>query len=205
LLLVASAALAQPGAGTHYEVDLSQSDIHWLVYKAGTFSKLGHNHVVSVGQLDGDVYVAPDLADSKLELSIPVEQLVVDDPMLRAREGDEFASVPSAKDIEGTRHNMLSDKVLDSEHHKLLEITGTGPVGPPGKQELHLSVSLLGRTVDLVVPTEVTLEGDRLEASGEFKLTHEQLGMQPFSVMLGALQVANEMSFSYHVVARRAE
>jgi hypothetical protein len=205
LLLAASAALAQSSVGTHYKVDLDQSDIHWLVYKAGTFARLGHNHVISVGQIDGDVYVAPDLASSKLELTIPVEQLVVDDPALRAREGEEFSSVPSAKDIEGTRHNMLSEKVLDAEHYKMLEIIGTGPIGPPGKQELHLNVSLLGRTVDLVVPTEVKLEGDRLEASGEFQLTHEQLGMMPFSVMLGALQVANEMSFAYHVVAHRSE
>jgi hypothetical protein len=205
LFLIASVALAQPSAGTHYKVDLNQSDIHWLVYKAGTLSRVGHNHVISVGQLAGDVYVAPTLADSKLELTIPVEQLVVDDPKLRAREGEDFSSVPSEKDIEGTRHNMLSEKVLDAEHHKTLEIMGTGPVGPQGRQELHLSVSLLGRTVDLVVPTEVKLEDDRLEASGKFQLTHEQLGMMPFSVFLGALQVANEMSFSYRVVAHRAE
>jgi hypothetical protein len=205
LFLIASVALAQPSAGTHYKVDLNQSDIHWLVYKAGTLSRVGHNHVISVGQLAGDVYVAPTLADSKLELTIPVEQLVVDDPKLRAREGEDFSSVPSEKDIEGTRHNMLSEKVLDAEHHKTLEIMGTGPVGPQGRQELHLSVSLLGRTVDLVVPTEVKLEDDRLEASGKFQLTHEQLGMMPFSVLLGALQVANEMTFAYHVVAHRAE
>ncbi|HEU4616613.1 MAG TPA: YceI family protein [Gammaproteobacteria bacterium] len=205
LLLIGSAALAQPAGGAHYQIDLSRSDIHWLVYKAGTLSRLGHNHVISVGELSGDVYVAPNLADSRLEITIPVEKLVVDDPALRAKEGEDFSSVPSAKDIEGTKHNMLSPKVLDAENYETIKIAGTGPVGAPGSQELHLTIDILGRSVQVTVPTEVHVEGDTVEAAGKFKLTHEALGMTPFSVALGALQVANEMSFSYRVVAHRAE
>jgi len=61
----------------------------------------------------------------------------------------------------------------------------------------------VGRTVELKVPTEVTLRGDVLRAQGEFELNHADLGMQPFSVMMGALQVGEKLSFSYDVVARR--
>jgi hypothetical protein len=55
--------------------------------------------------------------------------------------------------------------------------------------------------VDLVVPTKVTIDGNSLSASGEFDLTHAALGMMPFSVMLGALQVADGMKFVYNVHA----
>jgi hypothetical protein len=99
---------------------------------------------------------------------------------------------------------MLSERVLDGEKHPHIRITGTGPGAAAGKQELAVQVQLLGRTVDLKVPTQVSLEGDVLRATGEFELNHADLGMQPFSVMMGALQVGEKLSFSYDVTARRA-
>ena len=39
------------------------------------------------------------------------------------------------------------------------------------------------------MPTDVTIENGELHATGEFELNHADLGMQPFSVMMGALQV----------------
>lgn len=205
MLLIGSAALAQPRAGERYEIDLAQSDIHWLVYKAGAFARAGHNHVVSVGELTGDVYVAPVLSESSFEIEIPVASLVVDDPALRAQEGEEFSSVPSPDDIEGTRRNMLGEKVLDAAKYHTLRIEGVGPVGAPGEQELHLTIGLLGRSIEQTVPTDVRLEGDTLYASGQFTMTHEALGMKPFSVFLGALQVADPMDFAYSVTAHRVE
>ena len=73
-----------------------------------------------------------------------------------------------------------------------------------GEQELAVKVEILGRTVDLKVPTEVTIEGEVLRARGEFELNHADLGMKPFSVMAGALQVGEKLSFTYDVTARRA-
>jgi polyisoprenoid-binding protein YceI len=198
-LLTGLAAGAQESR--EYTVDPSASDIHWLVYKAGTLSKLGHNHVISVAELTGRVTVANDLAASKFELSFPVASLVVDDPRLRANLGEDFASVPTAEDKAGTQRNMLTDKVLDGEKFGTISVRGTGPSGAGGSQTLSVSVELLGRTVALTVPTKVVVNGDTLTASGEFELTHEALGMKPFSVMLGALQVADNMKFIYQVRA----
>ena len=45
------------------------------------------------------------------------------------------------------------------------------------------------------------VNGDKLTATGEFELTHAELGMKPFSVMLGALQVADKMKFAYRIEA----
>ncbi len=205
LLLFAHAVAAQSVAGNHFKIDLEKSDIHWLVYKAGALARLGHNHVVAVGKLSkGDVYVAPVLSDSRFEMEIPVADLVIDNPAMRAKQGEGFEKQPSPDDIEGTRKNMLT-KVLFAEMYPTLKITGTGPVGPQGAQQMHMTVEILGKPVELTVPTEVKIDGDTLEASGTFKLTHEQLGMKPFSIMMGALQVADQMDFSYHVTAHRAE
>ena len=207
LVLAGTCAGAQqpPEDAALYEIDVERSDLHWLVYRAGALSRFGHDHVISVGEMTGTVLLHPDLEHSRFELEIPVEGLVVDDPQLRALEGEEFASEPSAEDIAGTRRNMLSEAVLDAERHPVLRITGTGPVVKGGSESLEVTVEILGRSIPLTVPTTLRLDEETLEASGTFQLTHETLGMEPFSVMMGALQVAEELDFAYRVTARRAE
>jgi polyisoprenoid-binding protein YceI len=202
--ILLSGALSAQDAGGRYVIDAAQSDVHWLVYKAGALARLGHNHTIEVGDLAGSVAVnAADLSKSQFDLQFKVADLVVDAPALRATLGEEFASVPSPDDIEGTRNNMLSERVLHGEMYPQIRLTGLGPVSVGGKQELAVKVEILGRTVDLKVPTEVTINGEQLRATGEFELNHADLGMKPFSVMAGALQVGEKLSFSYDVTARR--
>ena len=203
--LLWSGYAAAQGSGEVYTIDPAASDIHWLVYKAGAFAKLGHNHTIAAAGYEGTVTVdTQNVAASRFEIVIPVADLVIDNPALRATLGEDFASVPTANDIEGTRGNMLGDRVLNGAVFPSIKITGTGPVGSNGMQTLALKIELLGRSVDLRVPTSVSVSADRVEASGEFDLDHADLGMQPFSVMMGALQVAEKMSFKYHVIARPA-
>lgn len=188
-----------------YAVDPARSDVHWLVYSAGTLARLGHNHTIAVGDLGGTVAVnRADLPQSRFELEFAVANLVVDDPALRATLGEPFSSVPSADDIAGTRRNMLGERVLDAENHPRIRIVGPGPAALGQTEELAVRIELLGRTVDLEVPTMVTIEGDELKAKGEFEINHADLGMQPFSVMMGALQVGEKLTFAYEVTATRA-
>jgi len=202
-VLLGGASFAQE-AERSYSVDPAESSLHWLVYKAGTLARLGHNHTIAVGDLRGAVRTRlADVAASRFELEFDVANLVVDDPKLRATLGADFASVPTADDIAGTRGNMLGERVLDGEKFPKIRIVGTGPVARDGAQVLAVKVELLGRTVDLTVPTQVTIDDERVQATGEFELNHADLGMQPFSVMLGALQVGEKLSFSYSVTARR--
>lgn len=187
-----------------YVVDGAESDFHWLVYKAGTLSRLGHNHTIATGDLTGSVTVAEgDRSGSRFDLSFSSAKLVIDDPALRSTLGADFASVPSADDVAGTRTNMLTDKVLDGEKFPGIRVVGTGPTTRDGKQVLAVQVELLGRMVSLTVPTDVTIDGNELRAKGEFELNHSDLGMQPFSVMLGALAVGEKISFSYDIRATR--
>ena len=205
LCLVWSGFAAAQGVERVFAIDGAASDVHWLVYKSGALARLGHNHVIALPNPRGSVTVgAQDLSTSHFEIVIPVADLVIDDAKLRSGLGEEFASVPTAKDIEGTRHNMLTDRVLDGDKFPTIRVSGAGPVGAAGGQMFKLKIELLGRTVDLTVPTKVMVTDDRVEASGEFDLNHADLGMQPFTALMGALSVGEKMSFSYHVVARPA-
>lgn len=205
--LAAGVAGAQPTDGQEiYRIDPAASDVHWLVYKAGALARLGHNHVISAREFSGTVTLdRAELTHSHFELEIPVASLVIDDPAMRAGLGDDFASVPTADDIAGTRKNMLGDRVLDAEHYPVLKLSGAGPLGEPGSQIVHVKIELVGHSVELDLPTTVVLDSDGLEARGEFDLNHSDLGLKPFSVMMGALQVAEKMQFFYRIRAVRPD
>jgi polyisoprenoid-binding protein YceI len=201
-LLLAGSALAQERV---YTIDPAASDLHWLTYKAGSLQRLGHNHVISVGRPDGTVTVnTADISKSRFDITIPVEGLVVDNPELRKGLGPDFTSEPTADDIAGTRKNMLSDKLLHADKFPSIHVRGTGPFGAAGSQTFKLTVDLVGKSIDLTVPAEVKVDDSVVSAHGTFEVTHSELGLQPFSVMLGAIQVADKMSFSYDIKAKKA-
>jgi hypothetical protein len=185
-----------------YQVDAEGSDIRLLIYRAGALSSLGHSHVISVGQITGTVYVRPDLEQSSFELEIPVQGLVVDDPLLRPEEGDDFFTEPSERQIARTRSNMLGKRVLNAKEYPIVKLTGIGPSGVGPEYVLRLSIELLGRVIELSVPTTLQLDRDILEATGAFRLSHDDLGMRPFKAMMGALRVADDIDIKYRVRAQ---
>lgn len=207
LLLSSSIVHAQRSseAGvTIYRIDSQASDVRLLVYRDGVLSTFGHNHVVSLKDFTGTIHLQPKLAQSRVELDIPVDRLVVDDAAVRRQEGEDFASEPSKDDAAGTRANMLSNALLNAKQFPAIKVTGTsGPVDAKNSAMLDLSVQLAGQEIKLTIPATLKLEGDQLEASGAVELSHKQLGLKPFSALLGSLRVAEQMKFKYRIQARK--
>jgi hypothetical protein len=196
---------AEPVEGRVYDVDAGASEVLWRISKAGVMARFGHNHVISAEQFDGTVVVSEDdPTQSRFELEIPVAALVIDDPELRARFGEEFASVPSEADKEGTRTNMLGDGVLKASMFPVVRVRGGAPVDDGAGATAAIEIEILGNSFDFRVPCTVTFGDDMLEASGEFALDHAELGMTPFSALGGALQVGERIEFSYRIRAVQA-
>ena len=187
-----------------YRIDPQKSDVRLLVYRDGALSTFGHNHVVSLKDFKGTIHLQPKLQQSRVELEIRVDQLVVDDAALRRSEGEDFPNQPSKSDIEATRTNMLSDALLNAMQFPTIKVTGTsGPVDAKNFAMLNLSVQLVGREIKLALPSTLKLDGDQLEASGAVELSHRQLGLKPFSALLGSLRVAEQMKFKYRIRASK--
>lgn len=186
-----------------YEVRADRSQVRWLVYKAGAFARFGHNHVISTKALSGVIRVSDDITATEWDLGMTVADLVIDDPDLRALEGEEFSSEPTDEDIAGTRTNMLSETVLNGTQFPVIAIAGHGFAGTLADARVNVTIEILGRSIELTLPSEIVMEGDGLTATGAFSLIHEDLGMEPFSVMMGALQVGEKMDFTYHIHATR--
>ncbi len=207
-MLASSVAWGQDNGGselTAYQVDAEGSDIRLLIHRTGVLSWMGHNHVISVAQLDGTVYVHPDIERSRFELEIPVHGLIVDDPLLRRQEGDDFSTGLTERDIVRTRDNMLGKRVLNADSYPVITLTGTGLTGDGPDSMLTFTFEILGNVVELQVPFTLRLDEDVLEATGAFQLSHGDLGMRPFTTMLGALRVADELNFKFRIRAQRIQ
>jgi hypothetical protein len=173
------------------------------VYRDGPMQKLGHDHLITSDGLVGRIALGAPLAETAFELSLPLESLVVDDPDARAAAGGVFAAPVPQKDRDATRHNMLGAKLLDSASQDTMRLTSESVAGGPGSFEARVRVLIAGRESLVSAPFTVTIEGDRLEAHAGFRLTHADLGLEPFAVALGALRVRDDFDVELTLEARR--
>jgi hypothetical protein len=186
-----------------YEIDPAETQLYWLVYSSGALAGLGHNHVISAPEVQGRIFIQDALSDSAFVLEIPVQSLQVDAPALRSTLGQPFASRPSQRDIEATRRNMLGRALLDSEAYPDIRVAGSAFQSEGDAQTLQLTLTVKGTEVEVIVPLLLEVGEDRIAVKAQFQLTHQQLGLRPFSALFGALQVAEHMDFVCVVVARR--
>jgi polyisoprenoid-binding protein YceI len=196
-------APAAPAEAARYRIDPDRCEVLILVYRDGRMATLGHNHVIAVRQLSGEVMLASDPTHSSWQLDFPVAALSVDEPQLRAAQGEEFQSKLDDVAIAGTRDHMLGPQLLDAAHFSTIHLqSGEIRTAADGLQ-MSLSIVVREHTAQLEVPVALQRSADELTASGEFDLTHAQLGLTPYSVALGALRVAERMHVRYRLVARR--
>ncbi len=209
----AAAAQPAPHVGAAYDVVGSDSLLMILVYRGGALASAGHNHVIVSHELSGTVYAATDPLRASFELHIPVATLTVDEPSLRAGQNpSEFPPEVPDSAREGTRHNMLGEALLDAAHSPeiLLSCVGLAAAEPAagdntaqaGSVLAHVQSIVRGQVRSFDVPVRYQRSAQQLTATGEFSLRQTQLGLTPFSAMLGALQVQDEMRVSFRIVAR---
>ena len=195
------AAPAQASQGLHYRLDPGRSDLRILVFRGGPLARLGHSHVLVASGLSGELWLGTATAPGRFEVTVPVAGLLVDAPAARAAEGEEFASVPSAADVEGTRRHLLEPGQLDAVAYPTLRVSGTLSA-LPGSGIAHALVEVKARVATLEVPVEASLAADgALSVSGGFSVLQSALGLVPYSVGLGALQVRDELQIRFRLVA----
>jgi hypothetical protein len=179
------------------------SQLEVRVYRDGPMQKLGHNHVITSDQVRGEIGMREPLTATSFELRLPLESLVVDDEAARGRAGEDFAAPVPQKDRDGTRRNMLGEKLLDAAQHPEMRLTAESVSGEPGHYEARVRVSLAGQEHVITAPFTVTIEGDQLKAHAALRLTHADVGLVPFTAALGALKVRDDFEVDLTLEARR--
>ncbi len=198
------AAVAAPAAGSvRYRLDPARSEVLILVYRDGRLASLGHNHVLAVHELSGEVVLAAEVTQSSWQLDFPVAALGVDEPQLRAALGAEFQTTVDAAAIAGTRDHMLGPLLLDAAHYPAIHLQSERVRSDADGLLVTTRIVVRDHAAQAELPVALQRSPDELTASGEFDLTHAQLGLTPYSVALGALRVADTMHVRYRLVAQR--
>jgi hypothetical protein len=186
-----------------YALDAERTRLTILVHRAGALGKFGHNHVVSSADESGRAWISADGKTSGLEVHLPVARFVVDDPAARAASGPDFAAAVPDDARAGSTGNMTGERVLDAAHYPEVIVRYSG--APPGRETapVRLVVTVKGQQHALDVPM-VAQTGEReITAAGETTLTQSGLGIEPFSIMGGAIAVADEIVVRFELVATR--
>jgi polyisoprenoid-binding protein YceI len=207
-------ALAQPVAGTPavaahigrpYDIDPGRSLLIVRVYRGGTLAGAGHNHVIASHALSGTIYIPADLLKASFEVRISAAALTVDEPELRAGAGAGFPPDVSDSARAGTRRNMLGPALLDAAEFPDLVLRAErlepAPYGLPGEVLAHIRTEVRGELRSITLPVRYELRGTQLTVSAEGPLRQSALGLTPFTALLGALAVQDEMQVSIRLVA----
>ncbi len=195
---------ALDGDSEAYVVDPGVSLLVVRVYRDGPLARLGHNHIVSTSAVGGYARRVEGEALAA-DLFVPVAEVVVDDPALRAAAGEEFSSVPSDEDIDGTRNNMLGPAVLDAASYPFVRARAILPHDPrqPGvsdtaPMEVRFEVRGVSRT--LVLPAIIDSGDGHVRLRASATLNQSDFGIEPFSVLGGALRVRDALDLAIDLV-----
>jgi hypothetical protein len=179
----------------------ADSEVRILVYREGRLAKLGHNHVVVSRNLQGYVFLADTPGESRADLFFTVASLIVDDPADRAAAGAGFATVLSADAVAGTRRNLLGERLLEVERFPFIVI-GAALSGEDREQPaVTLTLTIKDSQITVPVDVEMIVTGQRIEIAGSFDVAQTGLGIEPYSVLGGALRVRDIIELRFRVTA----
>ena len=200
-------ASSQPN---HWTIDPARSELRVLVHRAGPMALLGHNHVLINHGLTGWAQPADGAGAAAFFLEIRSADFVVDDAAARAAAGADFAAAVDDEAKAGTRSNLLGGGVLDAERFPTITLRSLSampagaaapvPAGPDSSAApwvATVAARVAGHASTIHIPFTLQLAGGRAIGSGTTALRQSDLGLTPFSVMLGALQVQDEITVEF--------
>ena len=193
-----ASASEYPAVGTY---EIVESELRVLVYRSGLLGGFGHNHVVSTGNVSGRIDIAEDPTASSVELTIPVDGFEIDDETIRREEGEAFEKEVSDKDKRGTRKNMLGKRLLDSARFSIITIRTQSWSGQLAEILVKAEITVRDHTNAVEFPIAVDVSDERIIVTGSFAVTHEQLGLKPFTAVFGGLRVRDGMEIKFRITA----
>ena len=188
-----------------FRISPEATTLHILVYRGGTMATLGHNHVISSRSVNGFIWRHEQPYLSGFDIALPVNDLIVDDNDARGAEGSEFPlNVPESA-RQGTRHNMLSEALLDGETYPVIRLQSANVSGDTDAPHIVVHVTIKNQIHLYTLPVTVKLESTTLHVRGEFSIRQTDFGIKPYSVAMGALQVLDELKVKFDLQAEAVD
>ena len=188
--------LPAPG---EYRIDSGTSELRLLVYRAGPLANLGHNHVMVNRAVTGAVQIGAGVSASSLSLRVRADDFVIDDAQSRQEEGGDFPGDIPEDAKAGTRRNMLSTAVLNAAEFPDITVKSTSLTGTLNELNADLEITAAGHTSRISVPLSLQGDAHHFTAVGLLELRQTTLGLTPYSLLHGALQVQDAMQLKFKI------
>jgi len=182
--------------GDPYVIESTEGRLTAKVAAAGLLSGFGHEHTLAIRAFSGEVRLSDrGLEGGTVWLAIRADSV--------AESGEEF-SEEERKKIDRDVHA----KVLEVSKHPAIDFRGTAvSAAPLGENRYRVRIegtlSLHGVTRPLTISADVGPRGDVLSVRGKFAIKHSKYGLERLSAAAGLVKAADEITFSFDVLARR--
>ena len=178
-----------------YRLDASRSKFMIRAFAGGLLWFKGHDHFVQARDFAGEARLTPgSVSPASLNLSVRAASLA---------ETREVFNAQQKKIIDGE----LRDIVLEPDKYPDITFKSTDvsvePSGGLFRVKLGGDLTLRGVTRRVVIPAEVTLEGDSLRARGEFDVKRSDFKVPATSAFHGTVRIRDRLKVSFDIVARR--
>lgn len=181
-----------------FKVDPLRSEVLVTVRRGGIMAKLGHDHIVSSGQLQGFILMDRDDQRCHAEFYVPLHLMEVDKPHLRAQAG--MQTTPSDKDINGTKINML--RSLEAKQFPFVRLRSDDCSEAFSNRGVMVEIQLHGE----IQQQQIALQWHRDDAGiltvhSAFSLLQTDFNIVPFSVMNGLIKVKDRLEVDVRLTA----
>lgn len=178
-----------------YRLDPSRSKFMIRAFAGGLLWFKGHDHFVAARDFTGEARLTPgSVSPASLTLSVRAASLA---------ETRELFNAQQKNIIDGE----LRDIVLEPDTYPDITFKSTDVSaearGGVFKVKLGGDLTLRGITRRVVIPADVTLEGDSLRARGEFTVKRSDFKVPATSAFHGTVRVRDRLKVSFDIVARR--
>jgi polyisoprenoid-binding protein YceI len=187
--------MAPESSAVHYTIDAANSRFTVRAFATGLFSGLGHNPVVAIRDLSGEVSFAPsDIAGSSVGLTISAGSFEVQNDI-------------SDKDRREITRTM-NEEVLETVRFPEIAFESRQVSGMQLGESLYVlkiegELFLHGVTRPQSVLANVAPGDDRLRAYGEFSVKQSDFKIRVVSVAGGTLKLKDELKLTFDIIAKK--
>ena len=171
---------------TVWELDSGNGELRLTTGVTGAAAKMGHRLTIGL-DWHATVHWSGD-APAAVEMTVDVGSLEV-------LGGDGGVTGLSGPEKALARGNAV--KILDAKRHPKIVFRSSAITGADYGYLLSGTLQIRGRERDCDVELKVEDLGERWRMSAETEVRHSDFGLKPYSMMMGALKVADEVVVSF--------
>ncbi|MEC7986082.1 MAG: YceI family protein [Myxococcota bacterium] len=163
-------------------------------------SGFAHNHVMRSSNWEGVVtYMEDDLSSCNFDFVVPVNDLIVDEDVMREYVG--YSDTINQSDRAEIRSHMLDSNQLDAENHPYISfVSASCSLDSSAKLRVTGDFTLVGTTREVDLVMDFMIDGNMFYARGRFDFNHSDFNLTPYSALNGFIRNDEPLNIHFDMV-----